>query len=129
MDADLIIGLRAAKKGLALKGLNDFLRFQLLWRAIENQAEYGLTLLRNLGSRHHKLEECLAFLMCAREDAKVFVREAPPDHRQMKVVLYWSIVLTALLDGPDLSLDLKELQVRFHTSEHDSAPKYLLISS
>ncbi|KAG6833043.1 hypothetical protein H0H87_012054 [Tephrocybe sp. NHM501043] len=48
--------------------------------------------------------------MSALDDAKVFAEEAPPDNRHINAVLYWYILLTITINGPDLSTDLKQLQ-------------------
>ena len=50
--------------------------------------------------------------MSAREDAKTFIAEAPPDNRHMQTMLNWYIILTIAIKGPELSEGLAELAVR-----------------
>ncbi|KAG6836737.1 hypothetical protein H0H93_004143 [Arthromyces matolae] len=86
----------------------------LMQRAVEHAGDMGLQILQEFPTAGKaKWEEGIAFLMSAMEDAKVFVEEAPPDNRHMNAVLYWFILLTITIKGPDLSPDLKELEHAF----------------
>lgn len=112
MLADTTLGLRSAKKGIKCKQSTPFIRFQLLQRAVAHAGEMGLCTLEDASSPEDpKWEEGVAFLMSAWNDSKTFVAEAPPDNRHMRNVLYWNILLTILIQGPDTSANLEEIQV------------------
>ncbi|KAF8067865.1 hypothetical protein FPV67DRAFT_1562105 [Lyophyllum atratum] len=111
LSADHTEGLRAAKKGLKCKHITPFVRFQLMQRAVEHAGDMGIQILQESPvAGKGRWEEGIAFLMSALEDARTFVQEAPPDNRHMNAVLYWYILLTVTINGPDLSPDLRELQ-------------------
>ncbi|KAG6907808.1 hypothetical protein DXG01_007290 [Tephrocybe rancida] len=111
LSADHTEGLRAAKKGLKCKQITPFVRFQLMQRAVEHAGDMGIMILQDSPAvGKARWEEGIAFLMSALDDAKIFVEEAPPDNRHMNAVLYWYILLTITINGPDLSTDLRELQ-------------------
>ena len=55
--------------------------------------------------------EGAAFLVSAWEDANTFIAEAPPDTRHMLGMLGWYVLLTVVVRGPELSADLRELDV------------------
>ncbi|KAG6813057.1 hypothetical protein H0H92_014329 [Tricholoma furcatifolium] len=111
LSADHVEGLRAAKKGLKCKQITPFVRFQLMQRAVEHAGDMGIQILQESPTAGKaKWEEGIAFLMSALDDAKTFVNEAPPDNRHMNAVLYWYILLTVTINGPDMSIELKELQ-------------------
>jgi hypothetical protein len=110
--ADHVTGLRLAKKGLKCKDITPFIRHQLLWLAVQHASQYGMRLLRDLGpfSEEHQWSEGMSFLLCAIEDAKIYIAEASPDNRNMKNVIYWYIILSVIIAGPDTTPELKELQ-------------------
>lgn len=111
LGADQAIGLRASKQGLKAKKITPFVRHYLLWRAVDHAGQLGLT---KLQSSHHDdsgWAEGVAFFMSALEDAKRFVAETPPDNRHMRTVLNWYILLTVTMRGPELSTNLRELDV------------------
>lgn len=104
-------GLRAAKQGMKCKEITPFIKFQLMQRAVDHGAELGLTTLQ--GSPQpgdSKWQVGIALLTSALEDAKRFLKEAPPDNRYLKNVAYWYILLT-ILTAEDISTDLREIQV------------------
>jgi len=109
--ADAVIGLKAAKKGIKCKQTTPFVRFQLMQRAVEHAGHLGIRLLEETGGQgDDKWEEGIAFLMSAFEDAKRFVAEGPPDNRYMRNVLYWNILLTIVIQGPDVTPDLSQVR-------------------
>lgn len=110
---DTAEGLRASKKGLKCSQTTPFVRNFLLWRATEHAAMLGLAKLQTCRAGDAEYSEGVAFLTSALEDAKAFVDEAPPDTRHMSSMISWYIVLTIAMRGPELSLDLKELNVSF----------------
>jgi hypothetical protein len=113
MVADDVEGLRASKKGLKCKNITPFIRYQLMWRATEHAGWMGQKMLQECGpdTESKKWEEGIAFLLSALDDAREYVREATPDHRHMKSMLYWYIILTVTIKGPEISPDLAELDV------------------
>lgn len=113
MVANEVEGLRASKKGLKCKKISPFVRYQLMWRATEHAGWMGQKILQECGphSESKRWEEGIAFLLSALDNAKDYVREAPPDHRHMKSMLYWYIILTITIKGPEISPDLAELDV------------------
>ncbi|EIW60332.1 uncharacterized protein TRAVEDRAFT_45581 [Trametes versicolor FP-101664 SS1] len=110
MGAEIEPGLRAVKKGLKCKNITDFVRNQMLWRAVNHAAQQGMVVLREAkeGTAQARAEGT-AFLMSAWEDAKTYISEAPPDGRHMLAVLTWYVMLTIVVRGPELSEDLREL--------------------
>jgi hypothetical protein len=121
LGKDGVAGLRAAKKGLKCKNTTPFVRFALLHRAVDHAGDMGICLLQAAVVGDKKWEEGVAFLISALDDAKTYVEEAPPDSRHMKKVLYWYILLTLAMKGPEISEDLRELQVWFHSGHTDIA--------
>ena len=118
LSADGMQGLRYAKKGMKCKSTSPFVRFQMMQRAVEHAANEGICILQN--SPHvgePKWEEGIAYLTSAVEDAKCYLDQAPPDNRHMKNVSYWYILLTIAIQGPELSIDLRELEVCFRHRE------------
>ena len=104
-------GLRASKKGLRCSQTTPFVRNFLLWRATEHAAMLGLTKLQSCRAGDLEYSEGVAFLTSALEDAKAFVSEAPPDTRNMGIMISWYILLTIVMRGPNLGLELTELSV------------------
>ncbi|KAK0442095.1 hypothetical protein EV421DRAFT_594135 [Armillaria borealis] len=109
--ADPVKGLRAAKKGLKCKQTSPFIHFQLLRRGVSHAVELGLQKLQE-ASRFDTVpwHEGVAFLTSAFEDSKTYIKQAPPDNRHMKYALYWNILLTLAIQGPDISVNLRELE-------------------
>ncbi|KAE9390323.1 hypothetical protein BT96DRAFT_946213 [Gymnopus androsaceus JB14] len=100
-------GLRAAKKGLKCKHINTFMKFQLLYCAVDLAAFLGISYFHQVeGHRRLMWEEAVAFLMSALEDSRTYIKEAPPDSIHLKTVLYWNIMLTLTLEGPNANLQL-----------------------
>ena len=64
--------------------------------------------------------EGAAFLVSAWEDANTFIAEAPPDTRHMLGMLGWYVLLTVVVRGPELSADLRELDVSYYKHERIS---------
>lgn len=106
--------LRGIKKGLKAKKTSPFIRCYMLWRSVDTAANMGMSKLGTIGSSQQEYEEGYAFLSSAYEDAKTFMSEAPPDARHQKTILNWYILLTIVLRGPELSLELEELDDAFH---------------
>ncbi|KDR72534.1 hypothetical protein GALMADRAFT_751982 [Galerina marginata CBS 339.88] len=95
--------LGPVKKGLKCKELPPFIKHHLLQRAVQCACRQGLRVWRN------NLEEGVALLSCAFEDAKIFIAEAPPDSRHMRNVTCWCVLLTILFKT-EIDSDLKELE-------------------
>ncbi|KAJ3776438.1 hypothetical protein FB446DRAFT_682836 [Lentinula raphanica] len=112
LTPDAVGGLRAAKKGLKCTGKDTtpYLYFQLLRRAVELAADYGLCYFQADHEDQGKMkwEEGIAFLMSALEDSETFIDEAPPDNPYMIVMLYWNIILTITMQGPNANLKMVE---------------------
>ncbi|KAJ8472477.1 hypothetical protein ONZ51_g8489 [Trametes cubensis] len=112
MGADAKNGLRAVKKGLKCKKITPFVRNQMLRRAVNHAALQGIEILRDAVEGYMEARaEGTAYLMSAWEDAKTYTAEAPPDGRHMITVLTWYMMLTIVIRGPELSEDLRELDV------------------
>ncbi|KIJ63203.1 hypothetical protein HYDPIDRAFT_176220 [Hydnomerulius pinastri MD-312] len=103
-------GLRCAKKGLKCTNSTPFVRFGLMHRAVEIAGNLGVCRIQESREGERKWEEGIAFMTSAWEDAKTYVSQAPPDARHMKNVLYWYICLTLAIKGPEISVNLNELQ-------------------
>ncbi|KAI0056850.1 hypothetical protein BV25DRAFT_1831839 [Artomyces pyxidatus] len=110
LGAEQADGLRDAKKGLKCPNLTPYVRFGLLYRAAEHAADMALKKLQDAMISGKNLEEGFAFAMSALEDSNTFIREAPPDTRSMKTVIYINTLMMLLVKGNELSSDLKELE-------------------
>ncbi|KAJ7598563.1 hypothetical protein C8J56DRAFT_741455, partial [Mycena floridula] len=110
LTADRTAGLRAAKKGLKCTQTTPFIRFQLLQRAVEHAGDMGIMLIAESGDGTEKLEQGIAFLMSAFEDAKTYLGEAPPDNRHMRDVVYWFVMLFLAIKGPEGSINSDEIR-------------------
>ncbi|KAI0701962.1 hypothetical protein BC835DRAFT_1411223 [Cytidiella melzeri] len=104
-------GLRASKKGLKCAQTTPFVKHFLLWRATEHAAHMGLLKLGRCRPGDAEYSEGMAFLSSALEDAKTFISDASPDSRHMNGKLSWYILLTIAMRGPELSVDLRELDL------------------
>lgn len=113
LGADRAIGLRASKKGLKARKITPFVRHYLLWRAVDQAGQLGLEKLQSSSPGDTTYQEGVAFFMSALEDAKTFVGETPPDNRHMRTVLNWYILLTIAISGPELGVQLGELDHAF----------------
>ncbi len=112
MGANVEDGLCAVKKGLKCPRITPFIRYQMLWRATGHAGERGISILQSAREGDMAARaEGTAFLMSAWEDAKTFISEAPPDTRHMLRMIGWYVLLTVLIRGPELSEDLRELDV------------------
>ncbi|EIW77014.1 hypothetical protein CONPUDRAFT_129170 [Coniophora puteana RWD-64-598 SS2] len=113
LGTDLTKGLRCAKKALRMgDGMTPFVRFALMHRAVEMAAHLGVERVLDSVVGNRAWEEGIAFLTSALDDAKAYVAQAPPDARHMKNVVYWYVCLMIAVKGPDLALNLNELEVR-----------------
>jgi len=110
LSANRADALRAAKKGLKATQVTPYLRFSLLWRAIESAGDMGVTKVAESTVGGQDFTEGIAFLVSALDDASTYINEAPPDARYLRAMLNWYIVLTLAIQGPELSVDLKELE-------------------
>jgi len=99
------------------KKTTPFLKYYMLWRAVDTAANMGISKLGTLGSSQQDYEEGYAFLVSAMEDAKAFFKEAPPDARHRRTILNWYILLTIVLRGPELDPELTELDDAFKQLE------------
>ncbi|KAL0958194.1 hypothetical protein HGRIS_000357 [Hohenbuehelia grisea] len=82
LEAAPIDGLRIAKKGMMCTKISPFLRFQMLYRAVEYASELGMKLLQDSGAVNKGSWELgVAFLTSALEVARTFLDNAPPDNR------------------------------------------------
>ncbi|CAL1708906.1 unnamed protein product [Somion occarium] len=111
LSADSTQALRAVKKGLKAKQTTPFVRYYLLWRAVEHAGNMAITMLANSPVGEPQWQEGVAFLVSAYEDAKMFFAEAPPDAKHMLCILNWYIILDIAIHGPELSPNLQELEV------------------
>ncbi|KAJ3566372.1 hypothetical protein NP233_g7052 [Leucocoprinus birnbaumii] len=109
MEGNPVKGLKAAKQGLMCSQLSPFIKYQLLYRAVDHAATLGLEILGQMPEvGDNKWYEGIALLHSALEDAKTYISEAPPDNRNMKNVLYWYILL--MITIKDLDPDLHEIE-------------------
>ncbi|KAF7310074.1 Bin3-type SAM domain-containing protein [Mycena indigotica] len=112
LGEDDYTGLRAAKKGLKCAAgplnLGPFLRFQMLQRAVGLAGDLAL---QTLQDPTREIDDTwalgVAFVASALEDGKVFLDEAPPDHKDVKTVACWVVLLTLISEEP-ISDDLRE---------------------
>ncbi|TFK82612.1 hypothetical protein K466DRAFT_500001 [Polyporus arcularius HHB13444] len=108
---DMVEGFQAATQGLKCATVTPFLRKQMLWRAVECGVSEGLEqiLTADEGDICSR-DKGVAFLRAASENAKTFLIEAAPDAPLRLTMLGWSLLLTFVLRGPELSDDLRELE-------------------
>ena len=102
--------LRALKKGIKCKQISPFIRNYMLWRAVDHSGDLAVARLKG-GSSEKSYSEGIAFLNSALEDARAFMAGAPPDNRNMGSILNWYFLCNIAVRGPELSLELKELDV------------------
>lgn len=113
LGSDTVSGLRAAKKGMKCSNITPFVKFQLMYRAVEHSVERGIhNLTTEQLERAGKAEEGIAFLTSAFEDAKTYIAEAPPDAFNMKNVCYWYVILFFVIKGPEATVDSYQIKVR-----------------
>jgi hypothetical protein len=112
LSANHTDGLQHAKKGMKCppSTLTPFLRFQMMQRAVNHAGDLGIGILQD-ACMDRRWQEGIALLTCSLEDAKTYVQQAPPDNRNMRNVLYWYILLTLALKGPEISESLGEMEV------------------
>ncbi|KAF8503927.1 hypothetical protein JB92DRAFT_2970109 [Gautieria morchelliformis] len=112
MGSEHADGLRWAKKGLKCTGpwMTPYVRFGLLFYALEHAGLLGLQILEQATRGERAVDEGHIFLKCALEDSKTYIAEAPPDSRHMCSAILWCTLLSTALRGPELSLDLREIQ-------------------
>ncbi|KAF9260549.1 hypothetical protein L218DRAFT_962365 [Marasmius fiardii PR-910] len=108
--ADRTEGLKAAKKGIKCKQTSPFVKYQLMQRAVEHAGDLGIAMLNDAGHDEKKWEEGIALLMSSLEDSKIYAKQAPPDNRHMRNVLYWNVLLGIVVRGPELGRDLSEFK-------------------
>ncbi|EMD40199.1 hypothetical protein CERSUDRAFT_71974 [Gelatoporia subvermispora B] len=101
--------LCAAKKGMKCKGLTSLIRNHLQWRAADHAGILSLKYFQMLQTGVTGNSESITILMSAYENATVFINSTPPDSWYMEMMLNWLVVLTLVVKGPKLSLDLREL--------------------
>lgn len=120
MSGNPVHGLRAAKKGLKCKNTTNFVKYQLMQRAVEYSALLGIQMFQNMPRPGDQdWAEGITLLTSAFEDAKEFLEGAPPDNRYRKNVGYWYIVLKILLN-PDIGPNLEQLDVSSLLVSHRS---------
>ncbi|KAK7683476.1 hypothetical protein QCA50_013310 [Cerrena zonata] len=110
LGADSREALRAVKKGLKAKQTSPFVSTYLLWRGVDSAGQLGVTTLANTPAGDQRWSEGVAFLMSAYDDAKKFINEAPPDAKRMQTMLNWYIILHIAIHGPELSVELREIE-------------------
>ncbi|KAK0204206.1 hypothetical protein DFS33DRAFT_1374397 [Desarmillaria ectypa] len=93
--ADPVQGLRAAKKGLKFSHA-----IELRLRKLQEARRFDVV----------PWHEGVAFLTSVLEDSKTYIKQASPDNRHMKSVLYWNILLTLTIQGADISVNLRGLE-------------------
>lgn len=103
-------GLRIAKKGLKCPGITPYVRQQLLWQAVRHGAVLGLRFMQD-GVNPFAYAYGLVLLSSALEDTFSFIHVTPPDSCSLLPILNWNIILTILVDGPELSEELAEIEV------------------
>lgn len=112
LGADMARGLRMSKKGLKCRITTPFVRNYLLWRATDHAGNLAFNKLLSNPAGVAAYQEGVAFLMSAHEDAKTFVDAVPPDTRTVTGVLHWYILLELAIRGPEISTDMRQLEVR-----------------
>ncbi|KAI0715485.1 hypothetical protein C8T65DRAFT_606962 [Cerioporus squamosus] len=114
LSGDTENGLHAAKEGLQCAGVTQFLRTQMLWRAVDLGVGRALSILTScIGEDSPKRAEGTAILSVALQDTDTFIEETPGDAPLVLTVLGWRIILKLLLSGSDMSSNLHELRGTF----------------
>ncbi|KAI0694247.1 hypothetical protein C8T65DRAFT_557184, partial [Cerioporus squamosus] len=108
---DTTEGFQAAIQGLQCLQVTTFLRRQMLWRAVEFGAWQGFEyILTSDDEDIQSRDKGVAFLKAAWENAETFLTEAAPDAHLRLTMLGWSLLLTFVLRGAELSEDLREIE-------------------
>ncbi|KAI0262813.1 hypothetical protein BC834DRAFT_376138 [Gloeopeniophorella convolvens] len=111
-DATAEDGVRAARKGLRCYAMQDphYLRWELLHRAAEHGCEIALERLTTAGADERVFQEGFAAARFALEDAETYLREAPPDARNMGPVAGFYTLMLLVSRGHELKDGLPELK-------------------
>ncbi|KAG1893206.1 uncharacterized protein F5891DRAFT_986117 [Suillus fuscotomentosus] len=93
--------------------MTPFVRFGLLYRAVELTGNLGVCRIQESSPGDRKYDEGVVFLMSAMEDAKIYTTEAPQRCKihEERVIL-----------GPETPADLKELQL--HLTQQNILKRY-----
>ena len=110
LDADLGSVLQLSRRGLKCPKIPDWLRFALLDRAA--QKAFGLATTYAMQSQRI----CYAFLLCAFEDTRVLLKEAPPDDMQRARYLSIHVMSCMALEGAEVALSNSDIKVGFMPS-------------
>ncbi|KAG1902296.1 uncharacterized protein F5891DRAFT_157954 [Suillus fuscotomentosus] len=77
LGQDRYEGWRFAMKGSKCPKMTPFVRFGLLYRAVELTGNLGVCRIQESSPGDRKYDEGVVFLMSAMEDAKIYTTEAP----------------------------------------------------
>lgn len=111
-EDNMQLGLQFAKKGLKCPGLTPYVRFNLLYCTLYNASQIAQDKLRfSVTASAQTIAEGFAYARSSIEDAETYMRQAPPDCRWMRPVIYIWIQMLLLLRGHELTLDSPELLV------------------
>lgn len=112
LGSDFVVGLRHLKKGMKCEGtLTPYLRRAMTRLAVSRAGTLALGILGRPDANRSNYALGIAFLMSAHEDAKSFVECAAADTRNVIEMLHWRALLEVAIRGPEISLDLRELEV------------------
>ncbi|KAI0703512.1 hypothetical protein C8T65DRAFT_578742, partial [Cerioporus squamosus] len=108
---DTAEGFEAATRGLQCPEVTPFLRKQMLWRAVDFGVWQGFEQILTADEDDIQSRDMgVALLHTAWENAKTFLTEAAPDAHLRLTMLGWSLLLTFVLRGPELSDNLTEIE-------------------
>lgn len=109
MQNDREDGLHMARRGLLCPDMTPFVRTQLLRHAAILSTHLGFSLLQSASPVW--IERGTALVKAALDDTNTFLAEAPPDNSWMLLMLDWKVILTIIVQGPELSPGLLEFEV------------------
>ncbi|EIM90756.1 uncharacterized protein STEHIDRAFT_127846 [Stereum hirsutum FP-91666 SS1] len=114
-------GLRWAKKGLKCPNLTAYLKFGMLFRAAQHAADFAIEKLERACETGLTLDEGFAFAMSSYEDSTTYLKEAPPDSKRMKELLYLHLLMMFLVKGDELgAAELEDVKARLKLADEIS---------
>ncbi|KAI1792811.1 hypothetical protein LXA43DRAFT_317266 [Ganoderma leucocontextum] len=119
--ADVVLRLREIKNAVGCDGQTPFLQHRLICRAVQVAGEHAFSLLHGVVDVTREPELlAMTYFRHAIDAANVYLQLAPPDARQLPIVLSWYVVLQLVAEAPrpreDLS-DYEPLLERIRTAE------------
>ncbi|KZV80964.1 hypothetical protein EXIGLDRAFT_686620 [Exidia glandulosa HHB12029] len=119
-------GLARVRAGVRIPGAKDamgtpiedtYVRLGMLMQSAEHALRLVFGYADAAAQEHASWGRVLGLLKIAIDDSRIFIRDAPPDSKHYPRCLLINVIATLLWEGPNISLDLHELQRKFDRLE------------